>query len=51
MEKFVLNITASSGEFFQGECESLTLPTADGQYRPDTARCWLPWKWASCSSP
>ena len=32
MEKFVLNITASSGEFFQGECESLTLPTADGQY-------------------
>ena len=28
MEKFVLNITASSGEFFQGECESLTLPTA-----------------------
>ena len=48
MEKFILNITASSGEFFQGECESLTLPTADGQ---DTARCWLPWKWASCSSP
>ena len=32
MEKFILNITASSGEFFQGECESLTLPTADGQY-------------------
>ena len=32
MEKFVLNITARSGEFFQGECESLTLPTADGQY-------------------
>ena len=32
MEKFVLNITASSGEFFQGECESLTLPTAYGQY-------------------
>ena len=26
MEKFILNITASSGEFFQGECESLTLP-------------------------
>ena len=32
MEKFVLNITASSGEFFQGECESQTLPTPDGQY-------------------
>ena len=27
MEKFILNITASSGEFYQGYCESLTLPT------------------------
>lgn len=53
MEKFILNITASSGEFFQGECESLTLPTADGQYgvQAGHSRCWLPWKWASCSSP
>lgn len=32
MEEFVLNITASSGEFYQGRCESLTLPTADGEY-------------------
>ena len=32
MEKFILNITASSGEFYQGECESLTLPTKDGIY-------------------
>ena len=30
MEKFILNITASSGEFYQGYCESLTLPTGDG---------------------
>ena len=29
MEKFILNITASSGEFYQGDCESLTLPTSD----------------------
>ena len=27
MDKFILNITASSGEFYQGDCESLTLPT------------------------
>ncbi len=28
----MLNITASSGEFYQGDCESLTLPTSDGVY-------------------
>ena len=32
MNRFILNITASSGEFYQGECESLTLPTDDGVY-------------------
>ena len=32
MEKFMLNITASSGEFYQGDCESLILPTGDGVY-------------------
>ena len=32
MEKFILNVTASSGEFYQGYCESLTLPTGDGVY-------------------
>jgi len=32
MDKFILNITASSGEFYQGDCESLTLPTSDGVY-------------------
>ena len=32
MQKFMLNITASSGEFYQGDCESLTLPTGDGVY-------------------
>ena len=32
MDKFILNITASSGEFYQGDCESLTLPTGDGVY-------------------
>ena len=32
MDKFILNITASSGEFYQGYCESLTLPTGDGVY-------------------
>ena len=32
MNKFILNITASSGEFFQGYCEDLTLPTGDGVY-------------------
>ena len=28
----MLNITASSGEFYQGDCESLILPTGDGVY-------------------
>lgn len=53
MEKFVLNITASSGEFFQGECESLTLPTADGQYGVQAGHSpvLVALKWASCSSP
>ena len=32
MDKFILNITASSGEFYQGDCEDLTLPTGDGVY-------------------
>jgi len=32
MNKFMLNITATSGEFYQGDCESLTLPTSDGVY-------------------
>ena len=32
MNKFMLNITASSGEFYQGYCEDLTLPTGDGVY-------------------
>ena len=32
MNKFILNITASSGEFYQGYCEDLTLPTFDGVY-------------------
>ena len=32
MDKFMLNITASSGEFYQGDCESLILPTGDGVY-------------------
>ena len=32
MNKFILNITASSGEFYQGSCESLVLPISDGVY-------------------
>ena len=32
MNKFILNITASGGEFYQGYCEDLTLPTSDGVY-------------------
>ena len=32
MNKFILNNTASSGEFYQGYCEDLTLPTGDGVY-------------------
>ena len=32
MNKFMLSITASSGEFYQGDCEDLTLsiPAASG---------------------
>ena len=30
MNKFMLNITASSGEFYQGDCEDLGRPTGDG---------------------
>ena len=29
---FILNITASSGEFYQGSCESMVLPVKDGVY-------------------
>ncbi len=32
MNKFMLNITASSGEFYQGDCEDLVLPIGDGVY-------------------
>ena len=32
MNSFILNITASSGEFYQGDCEDLVLPTGDGVY-------------------
>ena len=32
MNSFILNITASSGEFFQGNCESMVLPVKDGVY-------------------
>ena len=32
MNKFMLNITASSGEFYQGNCESMVLPVKDGVY-------------------
>ena len=32
MNKFMLNITASSGEFYQGSCESMVLPVKDGAY-------------------
>ena len=32
MNKFMLSITASSGEFYQGDCEDLTLPISDGIY-------------------
>ena len=32
MEKFILNITASSGEFYQGSCESMVLPVKEGVY-------------------
>ena len=47
MDKFILNITASSGEFYQGDCESLTLPTSDGVYgvQAGTTRFWWPSTW------
>ena len=32
MNSFILNITASSGEFSQGSCESMVLPVKDGVY-------------------
>ena len=32
MNSFILNITASSGEFYQGSCESMVLPVNDGVY-------------------
>ena len=32
MNPFMLNITASSGEFYQGNCENLVLPIGDGVY-------------------
>ena len=32
MNKFMLSITASSGEYYQGDCEDLVLPISDGVY-------------------
>ena len=32
MNSFILNITASSGEFYQGSCESMVLPVKDCVY-------------------
>lgn len=32
MNSFILNITASSAEFYQGSCESMVLPVKDGVY-------------------
>ena len=32
MNSFILNITASSGEFYQGSCESMVLLVKDGVY-------------------
>ena len=32
MNSFILNITASSGEFYQGSCESMVLPVKNGVY-------------------
>lgn len=32
MNSFILNLTASSGEFYQGSCESMVLPVKDGVY-------------------
>ena len=33
MNSFILNITASSGEFYQGSCESMLKFTVDGETR------------------
>ena len=33
MNSFILNITASSGEFYQGSCESMVLPVNARVYR------------------
>ena len=32
MNSFILNITASSCDFYQGSCESMVLPVKDGVY-------------------
>ena len=32
MNRFILSITASSGEFYQGDCDNLVLPIGDGVY-------------------
>ena len=32
MNSFILNISAASGEFYQGSCESMVLPVKDGVY-------------------
>ena len=39
MNKFMLNITASSGEFYQGDCEDLTLPISGGVYGVQAGHC------------
>ncbi len=51
MNKFMLNITASSGEFYQGDCETSCCPpaTACTACRPGTTPCWWPSTWASCT--
>ena len=48
MNKFMLSITASSGEFYQGDCEDLTLPISDGIYGVQgITRFWWRCIWAS----
>ena len=51
MNKFMLNITASSGEFYQGDCEDLVLPTGDGVYGVQAGHnpVLVPSTWASCT--
>ena len=39
MNSFILNITASSGEFYQGSCESMVLPVKDGVYGVQAGHC------------